>query len=1200
MYFMRASHRGVRRSFLHAHHCRLEPLEVRQLLSTVHSSASESGTSKHDVLLGLGELSTSAASSSPYVADDPTAPKIILQNDAIPNFVLNPTNTSVQSGNWSDPQTWSGGQVPGEGAIVQVVSGTTVVYDTISDANINALGVNPGGKLEFAIDRNTRLTLTTMIVFEGGTFQIGTQSNPLPVDYTAEIVVADVPLDLVNDPGQYGNGLLFFGKVDIFGNAVDRTWFRLLNQARAGDTQLKFYPQVPAGWKVGDTIILPDTRQVPSTLADDVKNKVPGVFEGQWEKAVIQSIDGDTITLTAPLQYDHIGARNGDGILEVLPHVALLTRNIVIRSENPDGTRGHVLASLRAEIDIRYARFKDLGRTDAFVPLDSTVFDEQGNATYVGTNQIARYSFHTHRLIGPVDTPASGYQFQFIGNTIDGGRKWGVTIHGTSFGLIKDNVAYDIDGAAFVTENGSETGNEFVRNFAMRIIGTGIDGESGIEEGDFGRGGVGFWARRAGNDYRDNVVANALFGGIVVAGKLLESVVIPIGPGADVTQPGEGITVTNSTPGEFLRNEVYGRTRFGIWIAWPTAYVMEKMDQVLEIKNSLIWNTQGSAISLEFTNNILISGAKILGDLNLLEQNDPTRPAMGITLKDHGNLNLVIQNSRIEGMKFGIFTPPADEGAIPGGEMTIVRDTRLQNYANVRIETPKSSTGKGLSLENVEWDTLAIAPLSDLDPTHVYLEYTPTSGQLLAQDIVRVLDANGDPDADYRLYYPEQRPDFIVPVSSPGVGGAPVPGLTNAELWDQFGLAIGGAVSPCIGGACSNATTAFETNGDAFDISIFSFITGATSVRRDQSLTLTLIGVDFSSYDQGDFTFNIDWDNDGLFDETIVGPSGITVDYQFIKHGLTTIRVVAENSFGDMSGEATFDVNVIGYELLPNEEDPALTDFVWYGTPGDDKAYFVPNGTTVWFLEDVINSQQTSESFFLSGVTGEVIISGFDGNDTLAATLTSRSVDLIGGQGNDLLVGDGGDDFLDGGPGDDILVSGDGNDVLFGGDGQDFLFSGPGNDLLFGQAGDDVLNGDAGRDILIGGEGSDNLNGGAGEDLLLADTTLFTDDPAGLDVIAIVAVYNEWNSSRTYQQRIDNLSGVGVGASENGPYFLLPGVTVFGDNSSDTLVGSTEDDWFFYAATQGIFEGSPLPVDSLSNLEPDEQSVNANDAPLWW
>jgi len=39
-------------------------------------------------------------------------------------------------------------------------------------------------------------------------------------------------------------------------------------------------------------------------------------------------------------------------------------------------------------VDIEYVRFKDLGRTSAFSPLDNTTYDAHGNVTHIGTNQV--------------------------------------------------------------------------------------------------------------------------------------------------------------------------------------------------------------------------------------------------------------------------------------------------------------------------------------------------------------------------------------------------------------------------------------------------------------------------------------------------------------------------------------------------------------------------------------------------------------------------------------------------------------------------------------------------------------------------------------------------------------------------------------------------------------------------------------------
>ena len=140
-----------------------------------------------------------------------------------------------------------------------------------------------------------------------------------------------------------------------------------------------------------------------------------------------------SVILQQPLKFDHLGARNNDGQIELMPHVALLDRNVLIRSENPEGTRGHTLFTARADVDIEYAQFLDLGRTDAFQSLDNTTFDANGNVTHVGTNQIARYAVHFHHLIGPENATNTGYQFKLVGNTVQRSLKWAVDVHGTSF-----------------------------------------------------------------------------------------------------------------------------------------------------------------------------------------------------------------------------------------------------------------------------------------------------------------------------------------------------------------------------------------------------------------------------------------------------------------------------------------------------------------------------------------------------------------------------------------------------------------------------------------------------------------------------------------------------------------------------------------------------------------------------------------------
>src|SRR5262249_26042177 len=156
------------------------------------------------------------------------------------------------------------------------------------------------------------------------------------------------------------------------------------------------------------------------------------------------------------LAFDHPGARNqATGALEFLPHVVNRTRNVMIASEAEDtGTRGFTMFNGRGNVDIRFAAFCDLGRTTV-QPIDDTTFDPNtGDVTHIGVNQSARYPMSIFYLWGPEKTPANGYQFTLVGNVVDGGGgdeqydwKWGITIRNSYYGLVRDNVVYDVAGA---------------------------------------------------------------------------------------------------------------------------------------------------------------------------------------------------------------------------------------------------------------------------------------------------------------------------------------------------------------------------------------------------------------------------------------------------------------------------------------------------------------------------------------------------------------------------------------------------------------------------------------------------------------------------------------------------------------------------------------------------------------------------------
>src|SRR5262249_22653570 len=154
----------------------------------------------------------------------------------IPNFGANPTITAARTGNWSDPAMWSLGRLPAAGDVVSIGANMVVTYDLVSDVPVKTVAIQSGGSLQFRTDVNTRLTVINLLVMPGGQLQIGTTANPVPVGVKAEVVFADVPLDIVNDPAQYGNGLIGLGKVSMFGAVKNQTFVKLATEPKAGDT----------------------------------------------------------------------------------------------------------------------------------------------------------------------------------------------------------------------------------------------------------------------------------------------------------------------------------------------------------------------------------------------------------------------------------------------------------------------------------------------------------------------------------------------------------------------------------------------------------------------------------------------------------------------------------------------------------------------------------------------------------------------------------------------------------------------------------------------------------------------------------------------------------------------------------------------------------------------------------------------------
>lgn len=715
----------------------------------------------------------------------------------IPNFCQSATIRSAGSGNWFNAGTWSPARVPAAGDVVMIEAGHDVSYDRVGGG---AACIGVSGRLSFATTVNTQLRVGTLQVLPSGTLTVGTEADQVRPNVKAEILIANQPLNTSADPEQYGTGFVGLGVIRMHG-APKTPYVRLAQEPRAGQNQL-VTAQAVSGWNAGDALALPDSKQW----------RIESVaYVPEWETKTLASANGTTLGLTAALQFNHPGARNGDDVLEFLPHVANLTRNVVIRSEDPNGTRGHVLFVNRADIDVRWVQLKDLGRTK-LDPLDSTTFDSGGNPTKIGTNQIGRYSMHFHHLMGPTTPPASGKQYVFVGNTIDDATKWGIAVHQSHYGLIADNVVYHALGAGLMTEDGNESYNVIERNFVLVTLGTGHE-RADARGSEFGFEGSAFWFHGPNNYVRNNVGASANSFGYTFAMLANPSGRVPKFPGADLTVDGQyDVRDLKATPLlEFAGNELYGsKNGLTIWDLGAQCCEFVRNVATSTVKDYRSWHISRYGYYGYGQNKVDFDGWVQRGDKGALANNFEW--FLGFFFSDYITRNLVIRNSDLQNLRTGIHVPPKSGdtrdiyGNAPG--TTLIENTVLRNVTNINISTPWGISGGGgvlpprqTVINNVRFGQVN-GPTGGNAQRNIVMTYDAGNGNanqnLIQLDEVVVTSYNQVPTDNFRVFYSQQSPTFVVPQSgNNGMIAAPVAGLTNQQAWQTYGLAIAGALAPC-------------------------------------------------------------------------------------------------------------------------------------------------------------------------------------------------------------------------------------------------------------------------------------------------------------------------------------------------------------------------------------------------------------------
>ncbi len=552
------------------------------------------------------------------------------------------------------------------------------------------------------------------------------------------------------------------------------------------------------------------------------------------------SADGRTIvTITDPdsdnwggLKYDH-PVMSG--------YVADVTRNATFESQNVTdiGQRGHVMFMHNDDVHVDAAGFYGLGRTDKSIPINDPVLspdpdhpgqftldkidpttgkrvmtpmlDSNGQPVVVngvtqmqpvrtGLNPRGRYAVHFHRTgIDEGDDPAT-----IADSAVVDTPGWGIVNHSSNVN-VDGNVVFNAVGAAYATEAGDEIGR-FDGNIAIHSQGSGgvSDGRSNVQ--DFGHEGNGFWLQGGNVSVTNNIVAGQRSAGFVFypVGLNQAGLGVTTIPVEDLVNPAWALPgQTTINVGQVPLRKFKGNIAFASYEGLAIRYTMqgvtgEHADQRNLIEDFTTFDDSAYGISTFYTSRLVLKNVNVIG-------NEDNPHGYGI-LTSNVTSNIIFDHVHAVGWDVGIDAPTKGVNEIIGGYFNDITGIQIQSEnadgRTIKI-TGNTDAAGNLDPSQPQFGTLSAAALG----TRKQLGISLNSGSNVAgSDITSLFNQSqlrpGTVTVDGQQLYDGKQASSYKPFDSSTPGGVPsyVPAelvdLTNQQLFDNYGLAIGGILAP--------------------------------------------------------------------------------------------------------------------------------------------------------------------------------------------------------------------------------------------------------------------------------------------------------------------------------------------------------------------------------------------------------------------
>jgi hypothetical protein len=355
-------------------------------------------------------------------------------------------------------------------------------------------------------------------------------------------------------------------------------------------------------------------------------------------------------------------------------------------------------------------------------------------------------------------------------------------------------------GAGFVTETGDEVGS-FVGNLAIRDAGTGGDPDQGRLPAlqDFGHDGDGFWFQGGGITVTNNIATGATGYGFIYYTKGFvdpNTGAVTQFLSANLPDPAiaHGATFIDSynVPLIDQGNLTYAAAK-GLALYYHLNLLVPSTGGTIE--DYTAWNISNHGATFLYAKNALLQDSLLLGNIS-----NPSSSNLGVRIGIEQMDNIRLTNDTVEYFNIGVWGPTNGRVQVSGGTYTNVRSLQVR-VANQQVGTTVTVNG------GIQFGTLSGRQLQGLTQYNYYMDGDPT---LILRDdlfplsfIQQSTTLNTSQYRNQELYFNQQAGSYVPFVSGSAPSWVPsaLLGLTNLQMWNQYGLALGGAIAP------SNATT---------------------------------------------------------------------------------------------------------------------------------------------------------------------------------------------------------------------------------------------------------------------------------------------------------------------------------------------------------------------------------------------------------